>query len=184
MLAVMLFKRRKHERRLVEREVAGESFWASEFGAKSRVRVIRAFSKSLSSEEFHFVVSQAQESVAFDEGVVTLRNRRDQVEDCDTDEFASCIEALFKGVEKATGGSYVGIYMSWSELYEIRKKIREVIRADRLAWELDDDVGKSTFTSRELHREVVIPALTLFSEPGRDGRTSLLLLRGGGPLKL
>ena len=165
----MLFKRRKQQAELAEKEAGGESFWTPDFLPNTRTRLIRAFSSNLEYGVFRFVLDRAHGFVCDDEGVNVLRNQRSAADDlaaylndCDSDEFASSIEAMVYALADGVSGNY-GVYASTGDLRNVMAKVNDVLRADRVSWELTDTGQMEPFASRELYVEVVQPALSLLA---------------------
>ena len=164
-----LFSGRKRERERQEAEARGENLWVTEFSLAVRAKVLLALRDScyrsavvmeraqglLIRDEGRLQLTEAARALPPDEDFITYYQHSD------TDGFASCVEALLRGLEdnrRADRG--MGDYGLNYEPERFRDKVREILATERAAWDLING-DMVPFESREMHVEVVAPVLTL-----------------------
>ncbi len=168
-----LFKRRQELKRLAEAEAQGESFWTCDFADPVRVKIWRSFERCASDSANPEAAEFARQMILDDEGIVTLTRspRNDYMDfagyfaECDSEEFASVIEALIAGLRYAYNRR--SSYYVTANAPQFVQDTNAILNEHRISWEI---VGVEIvpFESKEMHAEVVAPTLRLLA-----GRTDL-----------
>jgi hypothetical protein len=175
----MFYKGRKLERERREAEARGENLWVESFSQKVRTQISFALLDAVQSGYIETVVSRAHGLLLREAGTTFLAHASNSVDadfgahfnGCDTEGFASCVEALHHALvgltldRLAMGGGNTPY-----ESPKFDNKVREILATERVAW--DFIKGRMTpFASREMHVEVVEPVLTLLGGDGRYAAT-------------
>jgi hypothetical protein len=185
----LLFGQRKRLEAIAEAEAAGSSFWTTEFAQEVRTKFIHLFSDASNEHEAYYVVARGL--ILRDEGKLFLdREDWDARNDllhysfkCEDDIFPSVIEAMISACVHPM------IMQGYSEVDAARFFEREssrILREHRISYEL---VNRQMvkLSSRELHKEVVAPAMILLAgRPDLDKveeayAKSLKEISGGDP---
>lgn len=173
-----LFRERKRQKELAQREAAGEPLWTSELPTQTRLKLIHALnSVTESGDGYHSwkgePVETARTRVLRDEGLANLAGEVNAHSDlykalqvAEVDLVMSLLEALLVEVAAQSDSSYGNYELPQVRLAMFRNEVNEIFRADRIAAEF---VGSEIveFKSREMHVEVVVPTLQLLAA-GRE----------------
>lgn len=164
----MLYARRKRLEDLVRAEGQGESFWRDSFDEQARYRLlygVRDFS------DWPDVLENARAWVLRDLGLPHLVQSGYQEADAeacilsgDTDLVLSFLEALLR-VAAIKRDTEVDTRLERTLEFFV-PRVRTVLREHRIRFDLVED-RFIPLESEELHREVVVPAITLLA--GRSG---------------
>ncbi|KAA0961864.1 hypothetical protein FQ142_00485 [Microbacterium sp. ANT_H45B] len=175
-----LYNRRKQLRAIEEREQQGESFWTESFAEETRNRV-QLVMRSGVGGGFYDVADAAVEVLLADLGRLALYPIGDPTQqffrylgECDDEMVPSVIEAFGQGYARSFENNAQRQEFSrgvppQEHLIPIDallvSAINRVLAEDRIAFEFID--GEMVpFSSRELHAEVVRPALQLIALQG------------------
>lgn len=185
----MLYSRRKRLAELATREAAGESFWTDKFDGPVRNKLILASRFSAGNWEDYNIY--AREAILHDEGKFFLHDRRmDPTNDllnflltCDDDMMPTVIEAI----SHAFGDEHInGLTGNWVNARAFDQATNVILREHRISYEL---ISRQMipFAAKELHEEVMAPALRLLAgRPDLDRvesayRCALEEIAGGKP---
>lgn len=167
----MLFSHRKRMAELAARESAGESLWTKQFDPKTRGRLAHAAMDAGGSFGADMFFERARRMILRTEGLFFLteagRGAREDFFACllqGRDEMIpDLIEALSLAFTHNDINAQVG---NWHGGKLFDASVNKVLREERISFELIEHqmIG---FESREMHVEVVAPALTLLC--GRQG---------------
>jgi hypothetical protein len=186
----MLYGERKRMDELSLREAAGESFWTKKFDDRLRTKIHYAMLEASQSVGRFYVA--ARQLILEADGLRALFNPTltafadflQYLEHCADDEIPTTIEAFYASLLDNRLMQETGVYHANIE-FEV--KIRELLQQGRISFEL---VGGQMipFESKELHAEVILPALALLSsgEMWKPAQTAYFkaldeISRGDGP---
>jgi hypothetical protein len=161
----VLHKRRKWQQKLAERETAGESFWSESFDAAARNKILLAFQAATQNVSTFFEV--ARSAILRDEGMLYLVDSHitpvndllNYLLNCPDDMMPTVIESMSLACSNRAVIAHTGVYDSVSYFDET---VNVVLREHRISYELIDH-QMVEFTSKELHQEVIAPALRLLA---------------------
>ena len=161
----MLHHRRKRQESLAAREAAGESFWSDKFDKAARTKIVLAFQTATeNSQPFGEV---ARFSILRDEGLLYLAASGLSPTDdllnyllaCPDEMVPTVIEAMSQVCSNQSVMVRTGV---WNSPGYFDRTVSVVLREHRISYELIDN-QMVEFSSRELHQEVVVPALQLLA---------------------
>jgi len=172
----MLYGRRKRLRKIEMAEAEGRSFWTNKLDETARFKLGYAVSdlaQGMTGQYSFDLLGAAQRKTLSDLGLPRLSKR--QTSDASEDVMNACLHAgedvIFSLLEAlillsaATSGGGRGLgYEDYLTLHErlpvFVGTIRSILREHRLSFDLID--GRFIpMESREMHEDVVVPALTL-----------------------
>lgn len=160
----MLHARRRRLAGLASREAEGESLWSEEFPKALRVRLVHLIHDQQKWEEF---AAGARYLVLRDEGMFFLLNANyDPWYDyehyllgCSDDMMPTVIEAFAMALGD---DGFQDAIRRWGQAGPFTQMVNDLLREYRISYELNGG-EMIPFASRELHVEVVEPALRLLA---------------------
>jgi len=164
----VLHNRRKRLRELAEKEAAGTSFWTDKFGGTVRTKILHALSDSAGQYGVATACEIARGQILRDEGLQYLANRTTNPANDFVTYLMTCPDSMVPTVIEAAAvilndysfQNKVAFKYDTGEVF--RARIEEILREHRISFELIN--GEMVeFSSRELHSEVVAPALSLLA---------------------
>lgn len=166
----MLYSRRKRLAELAAREAAGESFWTDEFDRAVRTKVILAFQHSAGDFGEYYVY--ARQAILHDEGMFYLSNPKMTAVDDLVNYLRTCEDSMVPTIIEAmsqacSDGSFNAATGNWDRAGTFDAVVNVILREHRISYELTGN-QMIPFSAKELHEEVVSPALRLLA-----GRTDL-----------
>jgi hypothetical protein len=161
----VLHSRRKRLQELAAREAAGESFWSDKFDEAARTKILIAFQTATQNCVPFF--EAARLAILRDEGMLHLVDGNWQpVQDllayllnCRDDMVPTVIEAMSQACSSRSLIAGTGVYDS---VGYFDRTANVVLREHRISYELISN-QMVEFSSKELHQEVVVPALQLLA---------------------
>jgi hypothetical protein len=169
----MLYSERKRLAALVAKEKAGENIWSLDLPSpfreklidlvRSYVQLVNPYSASIGLEDW---LTAARSIILHETGTRSLEYKGSAVDDfiehirkCDSDNFPDVLESLisafrFNEYDKAK-----------SAIKNFENDINRLLGSYRIAYSVENG-EVVTFNSRELHKEIVIPALRLLTQSG------------------
>lgn len=166
-----LHNRRKRLAELATREAAGESFWVDSFDEGVRNKIVLAMESAVRSFNLPFYAAAARRLILEDEGLQFLVSGElnaandfiSYARHCTDEMVPTVIEAFLIACQSRRIAQY-DLPNAPAEVY-FSARVNEALREHRISFEIVGD-EVVPFSSKELHTEVVIPALNLVSQPG------------------
>jgi hypothetical protein len=162
---VQLHFQRKRDAERAAREAAGESFWTTKFDKNVRVRILHSFRDAVGeSNSLHYELAHGL--LLRRAGLLSLcRQRMTAVDDllnylmqCPDDMVPSVVEAMS---HVCNDQSIMQRTYNWnSNVFD--SMVNSILREHRISYELVNS-EMIEFSSKEIHQEVVAPALQLLA---------------------
>lgn len=193
-LAQVLYNERELLKERTEAEAQGTSFWTTTFTKKVRTRLMYAAREAVNGDDGP-LLERARYLILREGNHPSYLNRYGPnvtpAEDfdahfmeCSDEIMPSAIEALYSALESfvATGPGYV---IPTFDSDKFGRDVQQVLEQERVAFDFDQGRMRS-FKSKELHQNVIEPAMQLlhdpkFSEAEKAYRHALEEVTGGKP---
>lgn len=179
---------REREREFAEREAAGENLWSSNAPEHVRTKIVYAARNASDPEvDPRHLFRAARDAVVEDLGWRYLKVQEDTSGDEDFVQalmIAPSDEGLFPTLVEALHWAILTDPLTVNAV-TFEAEVNDAFRRDRVAWELMDG-EMIPFESKEMHAEVVEPALRLLSRRGWEDvetayRKAIRELSAGSP---
>jgi hypothetical protein len=164
----LLYGRRKRLAELAAREAAGESFWTGTFDASIRAKIVHAFRDAVPYGDYY---EYARDAILHDEGLFYLQGEHltagidllNYLLNCDDEMVPTVIEAMAQACVSRIPALRSGA--SWQQQQNaatFEPAVSAILREHRISFDL---IGQQMipFSAKELHQEVVAPALSLLA---------------------
>jgi hypothetical protein len=168
----VFYNQRQRFRERAEAEARGETFWTKSFTEKVRRRLLYAVGEAAGGHR-ESVLEKARYEILKREGDPYLNRYGSQVTpaedffahfmECRDDVMPTAIEALYSSMQ-AFGIGNVGYFVPTIDVDAFGREVQQILEEERVAF--DFVRGKvQSFESKELHQEVVEPAMQLLHNP-------------------
>jgi hypothetical protein len=168
----VFYNQRQRFRKRAEAEARGESFWTKSFNEKVRTRLLYAAGEA-SGNHRESVLEKARYQILKREGDPYLNRYGPQVtpaEDffahfmsCKDDILPTAIEALYSAMQTFGVGN-IGYFIPTIDVEAFGHEVQQILEEERVAFDFVRGEMHS-FESKELHQEVVEPAMQLLHNP-------------------
>lgn len=162
----MLHRRRQRLKEIADREAAGEAFWTDKFDIAVRTKILHAAEDAGTTFWRNHFYGAARGMILRDEGLQTLTGSIDDRQDllsyllkAPDNMVPTIVEALSQAFASRRLVGETGLWQA-SEMFDTT--VATALREHRISFDLTEH-EMVEFSSRELHVEVVAPALRLLA---------------------
>jgi hypothetical protein len=162
----VLYSERKSARERAEAEAQGHSFWTAGFDPQVRTKILYA-ADGASNGTTRGVFASARAVLLRSFGLGSLTGKSDAygdfltyVESCADSEMPNVIEALHSALQSQHYEDGLGILTRFGEPWEFETAVGRILLQHRVSFVMEQG-QMAEFASKELHNNVVEPALTL-----------------------